>query len=92
VGAYPLAWRGRTVRMDVFEESGKLRGRMEPNPLPFDAVFDFVASSKDHFRPLFYQAGQPFDTEDFAIVFVAGNGVEWRGIEDRVLAKGTRTP
>jgi hypothetical protein len=79
--------------MDVFVESGKLRARLDPAQFDFDAVFDLVSVSKDRFNPFFYRAGKPFDTEDFAIVFVnPGNEtrVEWRGIHERVIAQGGR--
>ncbi len=92
-GIYPLTGFRGNPRMDVFVENNKLRARLSPAQFDFDAAFDLVPVSKDRFHPLFYRAGQPFDTEDFAIVFVssdAGLRAEWRGINERVIAQGTK--
>ena len=94
VGVYSFIWRGRSVRMDVFSEGDKLRSRMEPMILPFDATFDLMPLSKNRFGPFFYKSGQPFDLEDFVVFFDANDGpataVEWRGISDAVLTRGNR--
>jgi hypothetical protein len=93
-GTYQLTFFNRNVRMDVFEQNGKLRGTLRPNPMPYDSVFDLLPTSKDRFSPLFYRSGQPFDLEDFAVVFIDENGrvvsVEWRGINERVSAHGAK--
>jgi hypothetical protein len=93
-GVYALTFFNRSVRMDVFEQDGKLRGMLRPNPMPYDSVFDLLPTSKDRFSPLFYKAGQPFDLEDFAVVFIQENGritsAEWRGINERVTARGAK--
>jgi hypothetical protein len=93
VGSYPLnGFRGNPT-MDVFEEGDKLRARLTPAQFDFDPVFDLSPVARDRFNPLFYKAGQPFDTEDFAIVFTnsdAGLRAEWRGINERVIAQGTK--
>jgi hypothetical protein len=93
VGSYPLSsFRGNPT-MDVFVEGEKLRGRLTPAQFDFDAVFDLSPVARDRFNPLFYKGGQPFDTEDFAIVFVnsdAGLRAEWRGINERVIAQGAK--
>lgn len=94
VGTYQLPWRDG-MRMDVFMEGHKLRARLQPMKMPFDSVFDLVPLSRDRFNPMFYRQGQPFDLEDFIIVFdrsAAGPAIEWRGISDRVITRAARSP
>ena len=94
-GTYQFAWRGRQVTMDVFAEGGKLRARMTPMVLPFEPVFDLIPLSKQRFGPFFYQAGKPFDLEDFVVFFDAtgtaqATALEWRGLEDKPITRGGR--
>lgn len=93
VGSYPLTGFRANPRMEVFIEGSRLRARLTPAQFEVDEVFDLVPVTRDRFNPLFYKDGQPFDTEDFAIVFVnSGTGLsaEWRGINERVIARGDR--
>jgi hypothetical protein len=97
VGIYALqSQRLGTARMEVFTEGTRLRGRLVPNVFPYDPVFDLIPSSKDRFNPLFYREGQPFDLEDFAVVFLnvgeRAGAVEWRGINEEAISRGTRLP
>jgi hypothetical protein len=92
-GSYPLTGFRGNPRMEVFVDGSRLRGRLTPAQFDFDETFDLVPVARDRFNPLFYKGGQPFDTEDFAIVFVNSDGgmsVEWRGINERVLAQGAK--
>ena len=92
-GTYQLTGFRGNPRMEVFADGNRLRGRLEPAQFDFDAAFEMVPVARDRFNPLFYKSGQPFDTEDFAIVFVnsdAGVRVEWRGVNERVIAQGTK--
>jgi hypothetical protein len=92
-GSYALTGARGNSNMEVFVENGKLRARGGPMMLSYDPNYDLIPVTKDRFNPLFYRGGQPFDTEDFAIVFVdsaAAMRVEWRGVADRVFAQGTK--
>jgi hypothetical protein len=93
VGTYALTGFGDNPSMEVFAEGGKLRARLTPTQFGGDAVFDLVPVARDRFHPLFYRGGEPFDTEDFAVVFMnndAGVRAEWRGINERVIAQGIK--
>jgi hypothetical protein len=95
VGSYQYDWRGRPVTMDVFVENNKLRARTTPVTLPYEQTFDLVPTTKHRFAGLFYRSGEPFDLEDFVIMFdipQSGNAtaVAWLGIADQPIAKGSR--
>ena len=92
-GTYALTGFRGNPQMEVFAEGNKLRARLTPAQFGYDGTFDLVPVAKDRYNPMFYKGGQPFDTEDFAIVFVnsdAGVRAEWRGINERVIAQGMR--
>ncbi|HEX6065071.1 MAG TPA: DUF2911 domain-containing protein [Longimicrobiales bacterium] len=92
-GTYALTGFRGNPQMEVFAEGNKLRARLTPAQFDFDGTFDLVPVARDRYNPLFYKGGQPFDTEDFAIVFVnsdAGVRAEWRGINERVIATGVK--
>jgi Protein of unknown function (DUF2911) len=95
VPAYP-SWPADAT-LEVFEENGRLRGRMSFTIHPVDdEVFDVVPMGGSRFNPGLYRAGEFFNVEmgvgfDFTLgsdradgfQFIAGNGM--------VLGEGIRT-